>query len=479
MLVEEFSIDTSGVGSQDKLFDSPVKLPAPSPSETPLIKPPPFNLSPAPSTEAKPSPDTTKPSVEIETVTMLPEVPHHPATEYFSVDNIEPTIGIGMELSTDHLTHAITPTTLSLPHTTSQLIPPVNSSLPSTTYPSSSSQQLMESPISSTVMTTGPSPSQNVSESVGSHLTRPTGVSPLSTPATSTLHSTTSSSAPSNSSLAQHSTIASPSISNASSIVAHPPARSPAASVVAPDSTTHPEIVATGPDSTPTVAAVPPPVVKHVRKQVIPTAPVLGIPATLSKALSSEPSVVQASAAVVGKKSTAATGGRRNSASRKSTDATAAVDKKRRSSESSRGRKSTDSIVTAAPVDEDDDMPEEDDASWNSEDDPDRLWCICQKPHNNRFMICCDSCDSWFHGKCVGITKAMGNQMEERGIEWRCPPCKEKLKTGGEGAAGVAAPVPPKVTPPQLSANRKTGGLTGSPNRKSATGEETASGTGS
>lgn len=29
--------------------------------------------------------------------------------------------------------------------------------------------------------------------------------------------------------------------------------------------------------------------------------------------------------------------------------------------------------------------PESDsDESWNSEDDPDRLWCICKQPHNNR-----------------------------------------------------------------------------------------------
>ena len=42
------------------------------------------------------------------------------------------------------------------------------------------------------------------------------------------------------------------------------------------------------------------------------------------------------------------------------------------------------------------------------DDDPERLWCICQKPHNNRFMICCDRCEDWFHGSCVGITKAIG-----------------------------------------------------------------------
>ena len=63
-----------------------------------------------------------------------------------------------------------------------------------------------------------------------------------------------------------------------------------------------------------------------------------------------------------------------------------------------------------------------------SEDDPERLWCICQQPHNNRFMICCDSCLDWYHGKCVGITKKMGKEMEEAGNEWRCPTCKKKDK---------------------------------------------------
>lgn len=65
--------------------------------------------------------------------------------------------------------------------------------------------------------------------------------------------------------------------------------------------------------------------------------------------------------------------------------------------------------------------------SWASEDDPDRLWCICKRPHNNRFMICCDICLDWFHGKCVGITKSKGKEMEEAGIDWSCKTCKEQV----------------------------------------------------
>ncbi|XP_042223016.1 death-inducer obliterator 1-like isoform X1 [Homarus americanus] len=40
-------------------------------------------------------------------------------------------------------------------------------------------------------------------------------------------------------------------------------------------------------------------------------------------------------------------------------------------------------------------------------------------------MICCDKCEDWFHGSCVGVTKAIGQQMEEDGKEWVCPKCKK------------------------------------------------------
>lgn len=80
-------------------------------------------------------------------------------------------------------------------------------------------------------------------------------------------------------------------------------------------------------------------------------------------------------------------------------------------------RKSGTGKVTADAIkdiqagsEEEDDEDSEGDDEWDSEDDPDKLWCICRKPHNNRFMICCDKCEDWFHGQCVGITKAMGTK---------------------------------------------------------------------
>ncbi|XP_037045345.1 uncharacterized protein LOC119080875 [Bradysia coprophila] len=82
--------------------------------------------------------------------------------------------------------------------------------------------------------------------------------------------------------------------------------------------------------------------------------------------------------------------------------------------------------TTVEQPDDDDYDDEDSDGSHNAEDDPYRLWCICRQPHNNRFMICCDKCEDWFHGKCVNVTKAMGTEMEEQGKEWVCPNCIKK-----------------------------------------------------
>ncbi len=93
-----------------------------------------------------------------------------------------------------------------------------------------------------------------------------------------------------------------------------------------------------------------------------------------------------------------------------------------------------DEIMKESDTEEEDDLNSEED---EEDDDPNKLWCICQQPHNNRFMICCDACSDWFHGKCVGITKKMGKEMEEAGNDWTCPKCKsqeEKSETERQSA---------------------------------------------
>nr|CAI5865175.1 unnamed protein product [Callosobruchus analis] len=97
-----------------------------------------------------------------------------------------------------------------------------------------------------------------------------------------------------------------------------------------------------------------------------------------------------------------------------------------------------------------------------SEDDPNKLWCICNQPHNNRFMICCDTCEEWYHGKCVNITKTMGQQMEAEGREWICLFCKDPALKRPQAAARRIR---------KASRNSRTSTeSTGSTSRKSDTG---------
>ena len=60
------------------------------------------------------------------------------------------------------------------------------------------------------------------------------------------------------------------------------------------------------------------------------------------------------------------------------------------------------------------------------------LFCKFLKPcdwidmnfHFSRFMICCDHCENWYHGKCVGISRARGKEMDENKEEYICDACK-------------------------------------------------------
>uniref|UniRef100_A0A4W4FTI3 PHD-type domain-containing protein n=1 Tax=Electrophorus electricus TaxID=8005 RepID=A0A4W4FTI3_ELEEL len=92
----------------------------------------------------------------------------------------------------------------------------------------------------------------------------------------------------------------------------------------------------------------------------------------------------------------------------------------------------------------------------NGEEDPNALYCICRQRHNNRFMICCDRCQEWFHGDCVGITSARGRLLEENGEDYICPscsPCQSPADAMKQPAfPSVAASPSSESLPPGLAA---------------------------
>ena len=48
-------------------------------------------------------------------------------------------------------------------------------------------------------------------------------------------------------------------------------------------------------------------------------------------------------------------------------------------------------------------------------------YCICQQAYDaNKFYICCDRCQGWFHGRCVGITSVVAETIDD----YICPQCE-------------------------------------------------------
>jgi COMPASS component SPP1 len=48
------------------------------------------------------------------------------------------------------------------------------------------------------------------------------------------------------------------------------------------------------------------------------------------------------------------------------------------------------------------------------------FYCICRSSQANGFMICCDSCEEWFHGDCVKITEKEAKNIKK----YYCHRCK-------------------------------------------------------
>lgn len=48
------------------------------------------------------------------------------------------------------------------------------------------------------------------------------------------------------------------------------------------------------------------------------------------------------------------------------------------------------------------------------------VFCICKRPDDGSWMIACEKCDEWFHGRCIGLTQAEG----ELAVLYYCDECQ-------------------------------------------------------
>ncbi|KAH3836374.1 hypothetical protein DPMN_109744 [Dreissena polymorpha] len=39
------------------------------------------------------------------------------------------------------------------------------------------------------------------------------------------------------------------------------------------------------------------------------------------------------------------------------------------------------------------------------------VYCMCRGVDDGSFMIACDACEEWYHGKCVGVTEESGEEI--------------------------------------------------------------------
>jgi len=64
----------------------------------------------------------------------------------------------------------------------------------------------------------------------------------------------------------------------------------------------------------------------------------------------------------------------------------------------------------------------ESESSEDSEKKKEPVYCICQRPYDNRsFMLRCTTCKDWYHGSCLGLTW----QEAKKRKPFICPKCEK------------------------------------------------------
>lgn len=74
------------------------------------------------------------------------------------------------------------------------------------------------------------------------------------------------------------------------------------------------------------------------------------------------------------------------------------------------------------------DEEEDEDATDSSDEEDDgKIYCVCRQPYNpSLWMIACDVCNDWYHGKCVQITATQARKIKV----YVCSKCSAKTGQG-------------------------------------------------
>ncbi|MCO5566381.1 hypothetical protein L7F22_020058 [Adiantum nelumboides] len=101
-----------------------------------------------------------------------------------------------------------------------------------------------------------------------------------------------------------------------------------------------------------------------------------------------------------------------------------AIKEKSSANNSSKNKGKPDQLSQARPFPKEADEDSEDD---EEEDEHSEATCgSCGKRYTaDEFWICCDSCERWFHGKCVKVTPARAEHLKQ----YKCPACSKRART--------------------------------------------------
>eukprot|EP01083_Nonionella_stella_P287263 977719_1 len=70
--------------------------------------------------------------------------------------------------------------------------------------------------------------------------------------------------------------------------------------------------------------------------------------------------------------------------------------------------------VYAAQYSDDSSQSSDSDADEVADSNDSELYCVCRQPYRKKdFMIACDRCEEWYHGKCIGISSNFSKLVEQ------------------------------------------------------------------